>query len=233
MSASIWQDGKWLRAIFAAAVALTIVFGHTVRPALAEDDEDKWDTIDNKILRGILNGLGLKRDGEAGIDYHERSPLVVPPTRDLPPPETTATITTDPAWPKDPDLAQRKQARKRQKATAQSEEDDMRQLTPSQLRGATGQQVRRGVADEAPGVQGAMPEQLSPSDLGHSGFSFGSMFGRGGKVVQFTGEPPRTSLTDPPVGLRTPSSRYPYGSKGVLEAEKNGPRDQASYGTDK
>src|SRR5688572_24974302 len=117
MSPTIWQDGKWLRAAFIAAVALTLTLGHSTSPAFADDDDDKWDTIDNKILRGILSGLGLKRDGEGGIDYHERSPLVVPPSRELPPPQSAATVTTDPAWPKDPDLARKKQARKKQKNT--------------------------------------------------------------------------------------------------------------------
>src|SRR6187549_1981352 len=98
MSPTLRQDGKWLRAALIAAMALTISISTAARPALAaDDDEDKWDTIDNKILRGIMGGLGLKRDGdEAGIDYHERSPLVVPPSRDLPVPQTAATVTADP-----------------------------------------------------------------------------------------------------------------------------------------
>ena len=37
-----------------------------------------------------MKGLGLREDGE-GIDYRERSPLVLPPGKDLPPPEANAT----------------------------------------------------------------------------------------------------------------------------------------------
>jgi hypothetical protein len=236
MSPTIWQDGRWLRAAFIAAVALTLTLGNTSRPAFAEEDEeDKWDTIDNKILRGILSGLGLKRDGEGGIDYHERSPLVVPPSRDLPVPQNAATMTNDPAWPKDPDVTRKKTAKKKQRNTVESEENDMRQLSPSELRGATGSAGRTGTLSEGTtGPTGARPEQLAPGQLGHGGLSFGSVFNRSGTAVQFTGEPPRSSLTEPPPGLRTPSSRYSYGSKGVLERVDNTKtEDRGSYGTNR
>ena len=32
------------------------------------------------------------------------------------------------------------------------------------------------------------------------------------ETVKFTGEPPRTSLTDPPPGYQTPSPDQPYGA---------------------
>ena len=53
--------------------------------ARAAEDETRSIT---KILRGIIEGLGLKTDGEAIINYQERAPLVIPPSRDLPPPES-------------------------------------------------------------------------------------------------------------------------------------------------
>lgn len=219
-----------MRFALAGAAGLMLALAVNVTPASAADDEE--DTFDTKIMRGFLKGLGLKRDGEDGIDYHERSPLVVPPSRDLPAPQNgEATLTNNPAWPKDRDVARKKTAKKKA-PTIQSEEEDMRQLRPDELRGA--QSVRgRGVGGEQPGVNSTRAEQLSPSQLGHGGFSFNQLFSREGKVVQFTGEPPRTALTEPPPGLRTPSSKYPYGSKGVMEKEVNAPRDQASYGTDR
>jgi hypothetical protein len=227
MSRTTWLDGRWMRATLAGAVVLALGVG--AGPAFAADDDDD-DTFDTKIFRKFLSGLGLQRDGESNIDYHERSPLVVPPTRTLPAPQSTATaVTNDPAWPKDRDVARKKTVKK--KAAIHSEEDDMRQLRPDEMRGTAAR--GRSAAGPNPGVETTRAEQLTPSQLGHGGFSFGSMFGKDGKVVQFTGEPPRTSLTEPPVGLRTPSSKYPYGSKGVLEADKNTARDQGSYGTDK
>ena len=37
------------------------------------------------------------------------------------------------------------------------------------------------------------------------------MFGSKEEVVNFTGEPPRGALTDPPPGYQTPSPTQPYG----------------------
>src|SRR5690606_1867550 len=110
--------------------------------------------------------------------------------------------------------------RKRIRNTVESEEADMRQLSPSELRGSQGAAGRAGtLSDGSPNPNVTRAEQLSPSQLGHKGFSLGSVFNREGTAVQFTGEPPRSSLTEPPPGLRTPSSRYSYGSKGVLERD--------------
>jgi hypothetical protein len=226
MPDTVWQDGKWLRAAFASALVITLTV-----PALAGDvDADADDTLDTKIMRNFLTGIGLQKDTGAGIDYHERSPLVVPPTRELRPPQSAATIANDPAWPKDKDVAARKKTAKKQ-AIAPSEEEDMRQLRPDELRGAPS--AGSGAAGDQGNPNATRAEQMTPQQLGHTGFTFSNVFNREGRQVQFTGEPARSSLTEPPVGLRTPSAKYPYGSKGVLEADKGGQRDQASYGTDK
>ena len=46
------------------------------------DDEDK--TFEEKIIEGIMKGIGGTNMDNTGIDYRERSPLVVPPKLDLP-----------------------------------------------------------------------------------------------------------------------------------------------------
>jgi hypothetical protein len=46
---------------------------------------------------------------EYEINYSERSPLVVPPNRDLPPPIATDRLPA-PNWPQDPDLKKRQAA---------------------------------------------------------------------------------------------------------------------------
>ena len=60
------------------------------------------------------------------------------------------------------------------------------------------------------GFDGAL---MSPSQLGYKGGLFGNMFGKKDdqEATRFTGEPQRTSLTDPPVGYQTPSPDQPYG----------------------
>jgi len=76
-----------LSKIFRGCAASVLVFGAAVAlgsvPVRAADDEP---TFDEKIVRGIMDGLGLKRDGEANINYRERAPLVIPSSRDLAPP---------------------------------------------------------------------------------------------------------------------------------------------------
>ena len=49
-------------------------------PAGAADDSVP---IDTKIMRNIMEGLGLKRDGEATINYQQRAPLVTRPGRSI------------------------------------------------------------------------------------------------------------------------------------------------------
>src|SRR5690349_15222415 len=76
-------------AVLALAVTVGVItaagfFSTTAQAA----DDDEIELLDTKILRGILKGFGLKRDGEA-IEYRERSPLVLPPSKELnqlPPP---------------------------------------------------------------------------------------------------------------------------------------------------
>jgi hypothetical protein len=47
-----------------------------------------------------------------------------------------------------------------------------------------------------------------------------------GEVAQFEGEPPRLSLTEPPVGYRTPSPAQPYG---ITADRKAGPKAMDLY----
>src|SRR5262245_58744369 len=100
-----------LQMVFAGAVALSMVLGAAGAWAQnAKDDED--EPFDAPFWRGVMRELGFQRE-EAPIEYRERAPLVVPPSRALPQPrnEVTGTI-NNPAWPKDPDV------KKRQEATA-------------------------------------------------------------------------------------------------------------------
>jgi hypothetical protein len=204
-----------------AAGLLSLAMGAAILvlplPARAGDDDDV--PVDTKILRTILEGIGLKRDGE-GIDYQERSPLVIPPNRDLPPPQTgDATIANNPAWPKDPDVARRKaEATARRNRNINEEvEREQNRLSPDELApGAKGNpKLARtgGRADTGPSPADDGHYRLTPSELGYNGSLFSTMFG--GKdessVKTFTREPPRASLTDPPPGYRTPSPNQPYG----------------------
>ena len=99
-----------LTKVFTTCAALTALLATaaftTSAPARAADDDEP--SIDQKVMRSIMEGLGLRRDGEEGITYRERAPLVIPSSRDLPPPDTGDAAATNPAWPKDPDVERRK-----------------------------------------------------------------------------------------------------------------------------
>jgi hypothetical protein len=198
--------------IFAAGAAFGLALSAValVRPAQAADDEV---TVDQKFMRGIMEGLGLKRDGEEMINYRERSPLVIPPSRALPPPERSdAAIANNPAWPKDPDQERRKAQAAMEKGRNVSDEREREQnpLRPDQLTPGGRSKVRTDDGYEPPAS--GFGSQIMPSELGFKNSMFGNMFGgKKEETEKFTGEPPRSSLTDPPTGYQTPSPSQPYG----------------------
>jgi hypothetical protein len=220
---SIMRSSKVFRGCAAGllVVGAAAILGSA--PVRAADDELTWD---QKFTRSIMDGLGLKRDGEEGINYRERAPLVLPPGRDLAPPERTDAATSNPAWPKDPDVERRKRdaALEKNRNISDEREREQNPLRPDQLTpGARGkQQKRQARTDDGyqPPASG-FSSQLPPSELGYTGGIFGAMFdNKKEEQAKFTGEPPRTSLTEPPVGYQTPSPAQPYGlAKGAAPAK--------------
>ena len=92
-------------AAMAGTLALALSLAGSAAAQSAADEEDV--PLDTKIFRTIMKDLGLRRDGE-GIEYRERAPLVVPPSRELRPPQPEGSAAVaNPAWPKDPDKASR------------------------------------------------------------------------------------------------------------------------------
>jgi hypothetical protein len=196
-----------------AAVGLALGAAALVLPAPARAADDDV-SVDQKFMRGIMEGLGLKRDGEATINYQERSPLVIPPSRELRPPERSDSATANnPAWPKDPDVERRRAqaASERGRNVSEEREREQNPLRPDQLtpKGAKKKQARTDDGYDAPAS--GFGSQIMPSELGHKGVS--SFFGGSKKeeTAKFTGEPPRAALTDPPPGYQTPSPDQPYG----------------------
>ena len=197
-------------------------------PARAGDNDDNVP-LDTKIIRGILEGIGLRRDGSEGISYGERAPLVLPPSHALPPPENSgAALANNPAWPVDPDVKRRKeQAAQEQKSTLPADQRLLHEqsvLRPDEL--APGPKPRKPLRQSAGGSYESSPDgasnPLTPDKLGSKGNIFSRMFGPGKdeNVGSFTGEPPRTALTEPPQGYQTPSPEQPYGVNKSTAAPK-------------
>jgi hypothetical protein len=212
--------------ILTLAIA-AVAAGGAFAQSAGEDEDDT--ALDTKIFRRVMKEMGF-RSNEVGIEYRERAPLVVPPNRNLPPPQNEGAATNIPAWPKDPDVARRKEATAAEKAKLKRYVDvpseDGRPLRPDELtmRGqaappaATGSGVAGPTAEEA-----ARP--LSPSQLnGGTKNWFDEIFSSIGparpEMAPFKGEPPRTTMTAPPPGYQTPSSGQPYGIDIPREATK-------------
>jgi type IV secretory pathway VirB10-like protein len=205
-----------------AAIALGIGLVMTSGAVRAEDDEDD-KTFEEKIIEGIMAGIGGTNMENRGIDYRERSPLVVPPKLDLPPPASASADVKAPNWPKDPDEARRKAAIAARKKENKDPVEASRILTPSELNKGKIAATARGSDDPIqPGSQNNNPI-LSPSQLGYNG-SFSGLFGGSkSETAPFKGEPTRESLTQPPSGYQTPSPNFAYGTgpKESLNKEYN------------
>src|ERR1700720_1185996 len=122
-----------IRALRLAAIALGIGLVMTAGAVRAQDDEEDDKTFEEKIIEGIMAGIGGTNMENKGIEYRERSPLVVPPKIDLPPPASTSAEVKAPNWPKDPDVQRRKAAIAARKKENKDPVEAARILTPSEL----------------------------------------------------------------------------------------------------
>src|SRR3954468_16991222 len=121
-----------LRTLRFAAVAVGVALVITAGAARAEDDEDD-KTFEEKIIEGIMAGIGGTNMENRGIEYRERSPLVVPPRLDLPPPASASSQALAPNWPKDPDIERNKATAAARKKGKPSPAEAARPLTPAEL----------------------------------------------------------------------------------------------------
>ncbi|MGD0025799.1 MAG: hypothetical protein ABSC37_14455 [Xanthobacteraceae bacterium] len=184
-------------------MAALVVCANTAA-ARAGDDDDS-ESFTSKFMRV----LGLKNPGttESSIEYGERSPLVVPPTRDLPPP-VTAGPPPAPNWPKDPDVEQRAKAKVKEKVVPHN--DNVRELSRPLSPGELNVPGANTSAGDAAGPNGSS-QQTTAADTGAKKSIFSFDWFKKEEYATFTGEPGRASLTDPPPGYLTPSPDQPYG----------------------
>jgi hypothetical protein len=208
-----------LRALRLAAIVLGIGLVMSAGAARAEDDEDDA-TFEEKIIKQIMTGIGGTNMENTGIEYRERSPLVIPPRTDLPPPPAAAAEAPVPNWPKDPDVQKRKAAAAARKKDNKDPREASRILTPSELAAGKTAAGRGSAGPDLPGNPGATAI-LSPSQLGWEGGFSGLFGGSKTETAPFKGEPTRDTLTMPPPGYQTPSPNYAYGTGGPKESLVN------------
>src|SRR3954453_15600192 len=165
--ASNWMvpvsTGALMRAMRLALAALGVGLVLTAGAARAADDEEDDKTFEEKIIEGIMAGIGGTNMENKGIEYRERSPLVVPPKLNLPQPQAEKAEINQPNWPKDPDAQRRKAAIAARKKSKPTPTEAARPLTPDELNaGRTAASVR--TAPDQPGNSSSNP-MLSPSQL--------------------------------------------------------------------
>jgi hypothetical protein len=219
------------RALRLAVVALGIGLVMAAGAARAGDDDDEDDkTFEEKIIEGIMAGVGGTNMENRGIDYRERSPLVVPPKLDLPPPAAEVKEVKDPNWPKDPDVARRKAAIAARKKENKDPMEASRILSPSELNKRGPKTSNADSESLQPGGDPGTNAILSPSQLGFDGKWSKLLGGNRAEVAPFKGEPPRESLTQPPTGYQTPSPNYAYGTGPKESLNKEYNPAQGKYG---
>ena len=182
----VWRQRARVAALAGALglIALTGMAGG-VAHAQSSSESGLWGSM--------LKSLGI--GDENNIEYRERPPLVVPPTRDLPPPQTTARA-RDPNWPVDPSSGNppKKGAQVR----------DLDRL-PVPERAATPSVAITPSGDTTAALPASQPAS--------SGGFFSNLFHSGdlpaGPVVLNT--PTRRALTQPPLDYESPAVGQPAG----------------------
>lgn len=181
--------------------------------ARAEDDEP---SVEQKIIKGLLGGVGLIED-KPPIDYRERAPLVVPPsTQALPAPRAEDAAAANPAWPKDPDVARARAAADAEAGKPIMRTDSGRALGIDEIKRGKTKQAKSDEPQHSSDRFNGANERLSPEQLGFTGWNM-----KKDEKIVFTGEPERTRLTQPPPGLQTPSPDQPYGVIGDDKLDDN------------
>ncbi len=193
----------------ARGVALTaiVICAGTAMARAGDDTMSTGTSFYDKFLQII----GV--EGGSDIQYSERSPLVVPPTRDLPPPMADQPPVV-PDWPKDPDIQRQKRAKAKEKPKPHPDYviDSSRVLSPAALNvpGPIPASTGSRPANADPEAQQTSPAITQPGKKSlFSSLDF--LNPNKTEYATFTGEPERASLTDPPPGYLTPSPDQPYG----------------------
>jgi hypothetical protein len=206
MSSAPWTK-PLRRAVWAATLAVAVggFAGNAwaQAQAQAQDDEDIEDHVlnaDKRLLNSILGPLGLAPSSGPAIEYRERSPLVVPRGHDLPPPGKAV---RGGDWPLEPEVKAKREAAALRKS-GKDQEARLGRHDEKPISG-TAEQWKTGNT----GTWTDNPKYKEPDFF--SMLFKGQLTGSWSETGKFDGEPPRSTLADPPPGYLTPSAAAPYG----------------------
>jgi hypothetical protein len=184
------QNRKCSRAALCAVSSIAVLVAGSA--AVRAGDDTGGDQPYTKFFNNMLSNMGL-RDKDPDIEYKERPPLVVPPSRDLPAPVAGGSPSAkNAAWPTD-DKRRSAAKPKKERSVLTDKPDD---TTPT---------------SQSDGSEGSMWSRWT---------NWNSLLGNNKESATFVHEPDRTTLTEPPAGYRTPSPTQPYGINGLADKAK-------------
>lgn len=202
--------------ILFAAIGATAIFGFAATPALALDDDGHqsiFQTFTNLLKAGVGTGVGIpgltQPDEKPRINYRERAPLVLPPSGNLrePLPPVNA---RNAAWPKDYDKQRATRATARPAGSVLRDDAGNEILSPRYLRD-TGRLARNPARDPVREACDTGDPLAQPCNVPQMWNVLKTKrAGSDNRDLVPGQEPPRTALTDPPAGLRTPNRRAKY-----------------------
>ncbi len=184
----------------AGAVALLVAATSASGPAKAQE-----------FFHSISNWLGVTAEDQDDLDYHERAPLVVPPDSGKLPAPQASIEQRNPKWPVDPEIAEkRRKAAQANSLWSQPSDLDDHYI----LRDRTNAAAQKKALGRLPdGESTASREPVPASDQTREYWLdprvLTGMRQRDEPKLAAGVEPPRRSLTDPPVGARLPAAGAP------------------------
>jgi len=208
--------GTRLRHGLMASVCGALLALGSIGAAKAQQAENDDDSFEQRIIKGILGGLGVDVGNKRGIEYRERSPLVIPPSLDLPPPDQANVSAQNPAWPREQTRKKTAVQAKPQMYATPDDPGTSSRMSPEELRRGTSRNAGRVTDPSKSGSQEDIDigRPLRPNELGSSSiFNWRALTGNyANETAKFEGEPSRGQLTQPPPGYQTPSGTQPYGT---------------------
>jgi hypothetical protein len=206
--------GTRLRYGLIASVCGTLLALGSVGAAKAQQADDE-DSFEQSIIKSILGGLGVDVGNRKGIEYRERSPLVIPPNLDLPPPDQPSVSAQNPAWPREQTRKKTAAQVKPQMYATPEDPGTSSRMSAEEMRRGTSRNAERVTDPSKSGSQEDIDigRPLRPNELGsRSIFNWRALTGSyATENAKFEGEPSRGTLTQPPPGYQTPSGSQPYG----------------------
>jgi len=173
---------------------------------------------DNSSLASLLQKLGMSKSADSNIDYGERPPLVVPPTRDLPAPSAGPPTAAD--WPVDD---KRKHTKAKPKPPSENAPPVMANPNPTvrpktwynpatwfnkeEYGAFTGEPTRADLTDPPSGYRTPSPDQ--PYGIGPEDKKARKKIGGDGTPVQTSTTPAAPPQTSTPQGSTAQGSAPP------------------------